>query len=246
MVRKNEYARMAEYEKTYWWHLGRLDIIRTYIGKALGSRAPKASILNVGCGTGGTIDMLEHFGTVKNVDISDEAIKFMNNLGYKDIVKVDDIVLPFKDRTFDMVGAFDVLEHIEDHLGALKEWKRVIKDDGAIVVTVPAYKWLWSAHDVSLYHKRRYTVRSLTKVAKEAGLRPQKKSYAIVFSLPLVAGFRMLNKVLGRKTDSETSYVKLSPAVNKLFTRLLQIEARMHRSVSFPAGTSVVAIFKKA
>jgi SAM-dependent methyltransferase len=243
-MKKSEYARMAEYEQNYWWHLGRLRIIQSYVKRAA-ARKERVKVLNVGCGTGGTIDMLEQFGVVDNVDISDEAIAFMKKHGYKRLTKVDDIKLPFKDKTYDLVGAFDVLEHIEDHEGALKEWGRVLKDDGAIVITVPAYQWLWSDHDVSLHHKRRYTTKRLAAVAKKAGLRPEKKSYAIVFSLPMVVGFRFLNKITGRKTDSETSYVPVPGWANKLFTKLLYGEAKLHSVMPFPAGTSVVTILRK-
>lgn len=244
-MKKSEYARMAEYEQNYWWHLGRLEIIQTYVKRALGKKKD-AEILNVGCGTGGTIDMLEKFGRVENVDISDDAIAFMNKMGYKNITKVDGVELPYKDKSYDVVGAFDVLEHIDDHVGALKEWRRIIKDDGAIVITVPAYQWLWSEHDVSLHHQRRYTTKSLMDAAAKAGLKPEKRSYAISFSLPLVAGFRFMNKALGRKTNSETSYVAVPAGVNRLFTKFLKVEARLHQKVSLPAGTSVVTILRKA
>jgi SAM-dependent methyltransferase len=190
--------------------------------------------------------MLERFGEVDNVDASDDAIAFVRKLGYRNITKVDGIDLPFKDKTYDVVGAFDVLEHIEDHQSALSEWKRVLKDDGAIVITVPAYQWLWSDHDVSLHHRRRYTIRSLMAVAAAADLRPEKRSYAISFSLPLVAGFRLVGKVLNRKTDSETSYVPVSKAINNLFTAFLKVEAKLHNTVSLPAGTSVVTILRKS
>ncbi len=244
-MNKSEYARLAEYEQNYWWHQGRLEIIQTYMKRA-SRNSPNSAILNVGCGTGGTIDMLEKFGKVDNVDTSDEAIAFMKRLGYGGITKVDDIDLPFGDKIYDIVGAFDVLEHIEDHKSALSEWKRVLKDDGAIVVTVPAYQWLWSAHDVSMHHWRRYTVKSLTAVAAEAGLRPERTSYAISFSLPLIAGFRLSSKILHRRADSETSYVPVPRAINKLFTALLKVEAKLHNTVSLPAGTSVITILRKS
>jgi SAM-dependent methyltransferase len=235
---------MAEREKTYWWHIGRLRVIQGYVQRAKNKK--KFTILNIGCGTGGTIDMLESFGETENVDISDEAIKFMRKHGYKRITKVNDIKLPFNAKTYDMVGAFDVLEHIEKHVEALKEWKRVIKDDGVIIITVPAYQWLWSGHDVSLHHKRRYTIKSLTAAAKEAGLKPVKKSYAIVFSLPMVVGFRLLDKTLRQKVSSETSYVNVPSWMNSFFTKLLYGEAKLHDVVSFPFGTSVIAVFRKA
>lgn len=243
-MNKSEYARLAEYEQSYWWHVGRLEIIQTYMKHAARDRF-NSSILNVGCGTGGTIDMLEKFGNVDNVDTSDDAIAFASKLGHENITKVDDVYLPFKDKTYDVVGAFDVLEHIEDHAGALTEWKRVLKDDGAIVITVPAYQWLWSGHDVSSHHWRRYTLRSLMAVAAEVGLTPEKKSYAISFSLPLVAGFRLASKVLDKKLDSTTSYVPVPRAINKLFTTLLKAEAKLHDTVSLPAGTSVITILRK-
>lgn len=240
-----EYATMAEREQTYWWHLGRLRIIQRYIHKAQKGKE-KVKIMNIGCGTGGTIDMLEAFGVVDNVDISDEAIRFMKERGYTRLTKVNDIDLPFKDKTYDLVGAFDVLEHIEDQVGALKEWGRILKDDGAVVITVPAYQWLWTDHDISLHHKRRYTTKRLQQAAKQAGLKVEHNSYAIVFSLPLVAGFRFLNKALGRKADSETSYVNVPKWMNTVFTKSLYVEAQMHNVMPFPMGTSVVTILRKA
>jgi SAM-dependent methyltransferase len=243
-LKKVEYATMAEREKMYWWHSGRLRIIETQLRLALSAKR-KAQILNVGCGTGGTVQTLEAFGQVDNVDVSDDAIKFMKKNGHKRVTKVNGIKLPFGEKVYDVVGAFDVLEHIDNHVGALKEWKRVIKDDGAIIITVPAYQWLWTQHDVSLQHKRRYTKRILRETAIRAGLIPDRLSYAIVFSLPLVVGFRFMNKIIGRKTDSETSYVNVPNWLNSVFSKILFGEAKMHKYITFPAGTSLVAILRK-
>jgi len=243
-VKKIEYTRMAEREKNYWWHTGRLEIIRQYLKLASNNGTKKETILNVGCGTGGTLPTLEKFGKVTNVDVSDDAILFMKELGYK-VTKVDGIELPYKNDTYSMVCAFDVLEHIDEDVDALKEWFRVLQPGGKVVLTVPAYQWLWSDHDVSLHHHRRHTVSSIKRKAREAGLRPAKVSYAIAFSLPLVAGFRALNKLTGRKVDSETSYVDVSPGLNKTFHSLLAAEAKGHKKINFPFGTSVVAILEK-
>jgi SAM-dependent methyltransferase len=172
-LKTSEYTTMADRENTYWWHLGRIRIISSYV-QSVKNKKKQFTILNIGCGTGGTIDMLESFGYTDNVDTSNEAIKYMKQRGYKNVTKVSNINLPFNANTYDMVGAFDVLEHIDDQVGALKEWKRVIKKDGAIVITVPAYQWLWSKHDISLHHKRRYTIKLLTDAAKHAGLKPKK------------------------------------------------------------------------
>ncbi len=242
-MKKAEYRRMAEREQSYWWHVGRLKIIERYLTIACEERKDN-TILNIGCGTGGTLPTLEKFGTVTNVDVSDDAINFMKQHGYK-VDKVGGIKLPYKDKSFHLVGSFDVLEHIEEDVEALKEWRRVLRPGGKIVLTVPAYQWLWSEHDVSLHHFRRHTVRSIRKKAQLAGLRPLRASYAIAFSLPLVAGFRGINKIMGRKTDSETSYVNVPNWVNVLFSKFLFAEAVGHKYIRYPIGTTVVAILER-
>ena len=190
--------------------------------------------------------MLEKYGVTDNVDISNEAIRLMKSNGFDRITKVEGIKLPFKNGSYDLVGSFDVLEHIDEDIDALKEWKRVLKKNGSIVISVPAYQWLWSGHDVSLHHFRRYTIKDLNDKAKKAGLVPVRKSYAIVFSLPLVAGFRAIAKISNKKTTSETSYVDVPVFVNKLFELLLFAEARLHKYISFPFGTSVIIVLKKS
>ncbi len=237
-----EYSRMAEREKAYWWHVGRLAIIDSWLQTWVKPKK-NAKILNVGCGTGGTLGMLEKYGDVHNIDVSDEAIKFMAKAGYK-VDKVKDHILPYKNGSYDLVVAFDVLEHIEQHKEALAEWTRVLKKGGAVLFTIPAYQWLWSDHDTSLHHYRRYTKKLVRSLVPSDG-KIQRLSYYIVFSLPLIVGFRFLNKALGRKADSETSYVNVSEQVNKFFTGLLKTEAAAHKVITFPAGTSLIAIIRK-
>lgn len=243
-MKRAEYKKMAEREQNYWWHVGRLKIIESYLEMAARGMDGKITLLNVGCGTGGTLPTLEKFGKVTNVDVSDDAIKFMKREGHK-VIKVEGIDLPFKDNTFSLVGAFDVLEHIDQDVDALREWRRVLKSGGRVVLTVPAYQWLWSEHDVSLHHFRRHTKAGVAKKAKDAGLKPVKISYGIVFSLPLIVGFRGLKKITGGKADSETSYVNVPDWVNNIFSKFLFSEAKGHKYISYPMGTSVVAILEK-
>ena len=244
-MKTSEYKTMADRERTYWWHLGRLKIIETHLQKLSKQKNGKLKILNVGCGTGGTIALLERYGDVDNVDISPEAIKFMKKSGYDNAVLVEGVQLPFKSGAYDVVCAFDVLEHIEEDIEALQEWGRVLKKKGEVLLTVPAYQWLWSDHDVSLHHKRRYTKSRLRQDGKRAGLKTKKATYAISFSLPMVAGFRFIKKLTNKEVTEETSYVKLPNIVNSLFSQLLYLEAKLHAFMTLPFGTSVLARFQK-
>jgi len=239
-----EYAVLEEVERTYWWHVGRLEILRRELARRLRSDGRPVAILNVGCGTGGTVRMLEEFGRVGNVDVSEHAIAFMKQQGFPDVDRVEGHVLPYGDSSFDVVAAFDVLEHIEDDRAALAEWMRVVRPGGLLLITVPAYQWLWSSHDVAMHHHRRYVRSQIRRLADVVGLERVRLSYAIVFSLPLVVGFRMIERLRKNRTPRST-YVSVSGRANRLFTRLLCIEARLHRVVSFPAGSSVIATLRK-
>jgi len=103
---------LHDLESTYWWHVGRLSIIERQLQKITQSNKSlvngKASILNVGSGTGGTLPILEKFGTVHNIDTSKDALQFLERNGYKGIL-VKGLKLPFKDNTFDIATALDVL-----------------------------------------------------------------------------------------------------------------------------------------
>ncbi len=244
-MQKAEYVRMAGRESSYWWHLGRLHIIETYLKQAVRGRAREdVKILNVGCGTGGTIPLLEKYGILTNVDVCDVAIVFMKTYGYE-ATQVDGVKMPYADESFDLVVAFDVLEHIEEDNAALREWRRVMKQDGSIVITVPAYQWLWTEHDVSLMHFRRYTRPHLRETVAANELRVQRMSHGFVVFLPLIAGFRFLHKLSGRKVTSETSYVDVPIWVNRIFIGMLRTEAILHERMSFPMGTSIIATFRK-
>lgn len=249
-MNKVEYEQMAAMEKFYWWHVGRNHIIETQLNKIV-SKKP-AKILNIGCGTGGTIPYLEKFGEVTNVDTSPEVVKYLEQNGIANVVLVDGLKLPFKANSFDVVVGFDVLEHIEDEETALNEWRRVLRPGGKMFLTVPAYQWLWSDHDVSLHHFRRYTKKRLKAKVVQSRFEPAKLSYAIVFSLPLIVGFRSLNKLKNtvmkkdEKQGSEmTSYVAVPAFANSLLARILIAESWLLQHVNYLFGTTVMAIAEK-
>lgn len=239
----SEYEQMATRERDYWWHVGRLSIIDKQLQNI--AKNKKLKILNIGCGTGGTIPTISKYGDVTNIDVSKEALRFLRKSGNQG-VQFDGVKIPFKDSSYDLIVAFDVLEHIQYDQASLLEWVRVLKPKGKIFITVPAYQWLWSGHDESLHHWRRYTRNRLKWDLSKLGMSPTKLSYAISFSLPLVAGFRVLNKLAKRKLDEDSSYVNVPRFINEIFVLILRLEANWLSTFNSPFGTTVLGVFKKS
>ncbi len=233
---------MSEAEDTYWWHVGRNDIIKKQLD-LLSLDPVRTRILNIGSGTGGTVPLLERYGHVTNVEMSEEAIQTSRQRGVDAVIKVDHIALPFEDETFDIAVAFDVLEHIDDDLSALKEWRRVLRDSGKLLLTVPAHAWLWSSHDESLHHYRRYSLSGVHQLLNIAGFKVPKRTYAITFSFPMILGYRFLSSLVPRQERG--SYVQLPAPVNSLFISILRLEGSVLRHMNLPVGTSVLAVAEK-
>jgi len=167
-MKDKEIQRISEFEEDYWWFIGRKKIIQTTIEKEL-KKNRDLKILDVGCGTGGTTSDLKRFGAVYGIDFSFSALQFSAKRGLQ-VLKGAVNKLPFLDETFDMITMFDALEHIEDHLLVVKELSRILKKTGIIFITVPAYQFLWSQHDVAVSHFRRYNSKSISKVVTKGGL----------------------------------------------------------------------------
>lgn len=244
-MEKEEYTKMAQQESNYWWYVGRIHIIRAQLKRIQDELGHKdLKILNIGSGTGGTIPMLQEFGEVFNVDVSEQALKILKSKGINNLHKIEGTKLPFKANYFDVAVAMDVLEHIKEDEQALKEWSRVIKPNGRLVITVPAYQWLWSEHDESLHHFRRYTASNLHKICNQANFKVRKRSYMIMFTFPLVVGYRLLSSIYKRESKDEksTTHVKVPRLVNSTFVLLLRIESFLLQFISLPFGTSVLLI----
>lgn len=239
-----EYHKMAAMEEAYWWHQGKKSLTAHQLAKvhkSLGGRQLK--IINIGCGTGGTVPTMRPFGTIFNVDTSKLAIQYCQERGIENAYHVDGSKLPFDDNTFDVAIALDVLEHIEQDDQALDDWYRVLKPGGFLIITVPAHQWLWSGHDISLHHFRRYTPSPLRAQFQDHGFAVTQSSYAVAFSFPMVVGYRFLEKMI--KKEQKTSYVAVPPLINNLFAKFLDIESVLLDKTNLPLGTSVLMVGQK-
>ena len=155
------YDHMAELDQRHWWYLGRRKVLAEII-RRLARPPADARILEVGCGTGHNFGMLTTFGAVDAVEL-DETARSMaeKRLGRRVLPDPLPELGGVADRAYDLICAFDVIEHIPDDAHAIATIAAKLKPGGKLAMTVPAHRWMWSAHDVINHHKRRYSKRSL-------------------------------------------------------------------------------------
>ena len=131
----------------YWWYRVRAELLRRVFEPYVG--APE-HVLDVGSADGPSVDWLEGHGRRTALDVDPRGLKPGDVCGSA-------LALPFRDACFDVVAAFDVVEHVPDEDGILAELARVLRPGGRLLISVPAYQWAWSGHDVANGHFRRYT-----------------------------------------------------------------------------------------
>jgi SAM-dependent methyltransferase len=233
--------RMAENQQQHWWFSARREIIASVLSSLPGD--PRKDILEIGCGTGGNLAMLSTFGNVSAMECDEFSIEHALSLGNWDIRRgwLPDGV-PFE-RTFDLICLFDVLEHVQDDQEAMRAICSLVRPGGWVVLTTPAYKWLYGEHDREHGHYRRYTAGRIVEIAREAGFNVPRAGYFNTLLFPLVAIRRLMGKWFGYSTGSDTEMP--SPLLNRLLRRVFAMERFVLGKGSFPFGTSVIAILKR-
>lgn len=236
------YDRMAALEDNHWWFVGRRGIVASLIERF----APTPNdlrVLEAGCGTGGNLEMLSRYGSLRAFEYDDTARQIVEG---KSGVEIQSGALPdgvpFASEAFDVILLLDVLEHVEDDVGSLTALGNRLSEDGRVVVTVPAFPALWSHHDETHHHFRRYTRRSLAAAAEAAGLEVEKTFYFNSFLLPVAMAVRGLKAALRRATPDDSMP---APWLNMLLQRVFSAERYLVGRVPMPAGLSCGAILKR-
>jgi SAM-dependent methyltransferase len=234
---------MNELEAKHWWFVARREVIAALVGRHL-DRQDRAAILEAGCGSGGNLQMLAQFGQVDAFEYDGPArehAKAKSGLDIRFGALPQD--LPFDDRRYDLIGLFDVLEHVEADTASLAALGARLADGGKIVVTVPAFPSLWSKHDERHHHFRRYTRASLAKVAAEAGLRVSYSSYFNFFLFPVAVAARAAKRLTRSNVPDETLP---NPTVNSALASIFALERHLVGRVRLPVGLSLAAVLEKA
>jgi SAM-dependent methyltransferase len=179
------------------------------------------------------------------VDPSADAVAFCHQRGLDDVRCAGLENLPFSAGAFDLVLASDVLEHIDDDVGALVELRRVAADDAHLVITVPAYRWLWTEHDVQLHHVRRYTRSVMVDRLRTAGWAVERSTYFNSLLLPGVAAARLVAR--SSKRQGHTDLDRSPALLNVALETPMNLEAALiRRGIRFPAGVSLGLVCRRA
>jgi SAM-dependent methyltransferase len=187
--------------------------------------------------------MLAEFGKAEGVDVSAEALSFCQARGLENVKLGAAEALPYEDSSFDLVTGLDVVEHLDDDLMGLKEMRRVLRRDGRTLLFVPAFMFLWGVQDDISNHRRRYTLKDLGRVVRQAGFEVERASYVnLSFFAPILLG-RLFMRATGLRPESENNIT--IGFLNGLMGRLLGAERRPLRFVNFPFGVSIICVARR-
>ena len=237
------YEKHARMEDAHWWFEGRRQIVRQVLERHLAPR-PNRTMLDVGCGTGGMFPLLESFGTVEGAEPSEDGRHYLAQRFPS--VKVHPCALPdgLPQGKWDAVTMFDVLEHLEEPIDALRAIRDRLVFDGQLVLTVPAFQFLWSKHDEVNHHFRRYGRIQLVSQLATAGFRVTYVSYFNSILFPAVAAARLVRKLVP-SLDTGADLEEASAPVNALLTRVFGAERLALKASKLPIGVSLVAVAQR-
>ena len=232
------YQQMAELDDRHWWYRARRKILAELIRREV-QPAAHARILEIGCGTGHNLAMLSGFGHVDGLELDDEAAALSEKRLGRVIIRSPLPELEGVSNDYDLIGAFDVIEHIDDDHAALAAIATRLKPGGKFMMTVPAHPWMWTAHDVANHHKRRYSKRSLRALVEGSPLRLDKIGYFNSLLFPLAIVERAASKLRGKDDGN----VSLPPRpLNNLFEAVFASERYLVGRLPLPPGLSLFAV----
>ena len=240
-MKEHTYPIMFSVEQSHWWYIGRRKILARFVEdicRRVTDRRPR--ILDVGCGTGANLLMLSEYGDAEGVDVSEDALAFCRQRGLEKVKLGAGEELPYDDGTFDLVTAFDVVEHMDDDLAGLSEMRRVLRPGGRVLLFVPTFMFLWGVQDEVSNHRRRYRLPELRRVLEQAGFEIERATYAnITFFMPILL-VRKLMRLAGIKTDTENTINV--PALNGVLGSVLGAESAVLRYMDIPFGVSGLCV----
>jgi SAM-dependent methyltransferase len=237
-------------EERHWWYRSLHHLILQIVSKEY-DRLGSLEILDAGCGTGRLCQLLDSYGTVLGLDISDLALNFCRKRGVKNVIQSDLNKADLGQERFDIITSMDVLYHaaVTNEVAILKTFHNSLKSGGMLLVNLPAFPLLMSGHDKAIHTRRRYRRPELINMLQNAGFEIEFCSYRLCSMFPFLALYRLINAGLNRNTlrENSTSDVKqTNPMLNYLLEQITEMEGRIMHFIPLPFGLSLFAIARKA
>jgi len=236
------YVEMANVESQHWWFIGRRAVTNTFLDSM--NLPPKASILEVGCGTGGNLPLLTEFGQVSAFEMNPQALIIaQERMASKCQINYgccpEDV--PFLNQRFDLICLFDVLEHIDDELQTLTQLQTILEEDGRLLITVPLHDWLFSNHDKFLHHKRRYSLNRFKDLILQSNLQIERISYFNFFLFPAAIMIRIKERLFNTHSGDRLPNKFTNTILKFIFTS----EKYFLKYFDLPIGLSLICSVKK-
>jgi SAM-dependent methyltransferase len=240
-MREAAYREHYAVEDEHWWFRGRWAVVEALLSRI--ELPPRPRILDAGCGTGGNLQRYSRLGEAWGVDPSPEAVSFCQERGLNQVRQAGLESLPFEQGEFDLIAATDVIEHIEAEQEALRELWRVAAPGAALLLTAPAYMWLWSDEDDNLHHKRRYTRPRLRQAVEQSGWETRIATY---FNSILLGPIALAKRLPQGSSDRKADLERTPAGLNGPLSAPMRFEAALiRRGASLPAGVSVGIVCRK-
>jgi SAM-dependent methyltransferase len=242
-----EYETMYRMENSHWWFTAKRNYIKTLLDLYVKDKG--YNILDIGCGTGGMVELLKNYGRVYGMDRHEAACLFSRRRNPFPLIKADANHLPFKKGTFHLITLLDVLyhQHILDDAKVLRQIHELLAPGGFLLITDSAYDFLKSTHDIAVMARHRYTLKELSAKLKSVDFTILKRSYLYFTIFPLVVFKRLGGRLrqIFSETPVHSDLKETHPYLNRILTKILFQEGKLLRRIAFPCGSSLMLLGKK-
>lgn len=252
--RKKSAEMKAEYSQSYenlqqkhWWFRARAVILRNYMATFIGWKSDM-NVLEIGVGPGENLYQLYPKG-IKLIGLEPDKLNAARAVERGPVKvycgSIENIPPDVTERSYDVICMFDVLEHIENDFAALNSVASLLKEGGRLVISVPAYQWMWGLQDEVSHHFRRYTEKSISRRLNDTGFKICRVTYFNTFLFPFIASARLFSKYIMPRNDHQSDFDLSLGIIDHALYAIFRSEWPLLRVFKFQFGVSLLLIATK-